>query len=228
MTSADIHTLAGAYALDAIDPDERIAFDAHLAECESCRDEVDGLWGAAAALAVIEHPPARLRARVHALAERTAQLPPLVAPRRPARARRWSRLAAAAAVVVAIGLGGVVLREVTERPAEVTAGQVFGARDAHTRAVPLGTGELRVAVSAQLDRIAVDGGGMPAPPAGHAYQVWLVDGAQPTSLSVMEGDATTAVTPIPPAGVLAITIEPSGGSAGPTTEPILTLDPAGL
>ena len=40
--------------------------------------------------------------------------------------------------------------------------------------------------------------------------------------------ATTAVDKIPDDGVLAVTIEPSGGSDQPTTDPILTLDPADI
>jgi anti-sigma factor RsiW len=40
MTSPDIHALGGAYALDAVDDLERVAFDRHLAECETCALEV--------------------------------------------------------------------------------------------------------------------------------------------------------------------------------------------
>ncbi|MGH2872076.1 MAG: zf-HC2 domain-containing protein, partial [Solirubrobacteraceae bacterium] len=37
----EIEELLGAYALDAVDPDERAAVDSHLAECLRCRAEVD-------------------------------------------------------------------------------------------------------------------------------------------------------------------------------------------
>ena len=75
----DIHTLAGAYVLDAVDPEERAGFEAHLAECESCRDEVAALRGTAAALAASEAapPPESLRTKVMAAAAQTPQLPPL-------------------------------------------------------------------------------------------------------------------------------------------------------
>ncbi|MFX7198000.1 zf-HC2 domain-containing protein, partial [Acinetobacter baumannii] len=36
----DIHTLSGAYALDALEPDEAAAFEGHLDSCASCTDEV--------------------------------------------------------------------------------------------------------------------------------------------------------------------------------------------
>ena len=40
--SIDSHTheQAAAYALDALDPDERRAFEAHLDGCARCREEV--------------------------------------------------------------------------------------------------------------------------------------------------------------------------------------------
>jgi hypothetical protein len=37
---SDIHTLAGAYALNAIDDMDRARFDRHLAECPACAAEV--------------------------------------------------------------------------------------------------------------------------------------------------------------------------------------------
>ena len=45
------HDLTAAYALDALDPEEREGFEAHLAQCERCRDEVAELSAAASALA---------------------------------------------------------------------------------------------------------------------------------------------------------------------------------
>ena len=38
--SADVHSLVGAYAVDAVDDQERAAFELHLAECPECTDEV--------------------------------------------------------------------------------------------------------------------------------------------------------------------------------------------
>jgi len=35
---AGIHELTAGYALDALDPDERRAYEAHLAGCERCRN----------------------------------------------------------------------------------------------------------------------------------------------------------------------------------------------
>ena len=35
--SDDLHSLSGAYALDALDDDERADFEEHLARCATCR-----------------------------------------------------------------------------------------------------------------------------------------------------------------------------------------------
>jgi anti-sigma factor RsiW len=42
MSVAEIEELLGAYALDAVDPDERRVVEAHLADCPKCRAELAG------------------------------------------------------------------------------------------------------------------------------------------------------------------------------------------
>lgn len=76
-TDPDLHGLAGAYALDAVDDDEREAFEAHLAHCEACREELDGLVATAARLgsAVTASPPAHLKGRLLDIVARTPQQP---------------------------------------------------------------------------------------------------------------------------------------------------------
>jgi anti-sigma factor RsiW len=41
--AAEIHTLTGPYVLDAVDDDERVAFERHLAVCAACTAEINGL-----------------------------------------------------------------------------------------------------------------------------------------------------------------------------------------
>jgi anti-sigma-K factor RskA len=74
----DVHTLAGAYALDALGPEERLEFEAHLAECPACRADVVEFTATAAQLGAVEEvPPDGLRARVLAKVSEVRQLPPL-------------------------------------------------------------------------------------------------------------------------------------------------------
>ncbi|MDT9592847.1 anti-sigma factor [Nocardioides zeae] len=74
----DIHLLSGAYAVDALSDAERADFEVHLAQCESCRDEVASLREAAALLpfAAEVAPPAGLRASVLAQNSNVRPLPP--------------------------------------------------------------------------------------------------------------------------------------------------------
>jgi anti-sigma-K factor RskA len=78
--SAELHALAGAYAVDALPADERAAFEEHLATCEACRTEVAELSATAARLgeAAAETPPAGLKERVLAEVDRVRPLPPQV------------------------------------------------------------------------------------------------------------------------------------------------------
>src|SRR3984885_12796340 len=88
---SDLHTLAGAYAMDAVPPSERAAFERHLARCEPCRQEVRGLREATAALAAATavQPSAAFQEATLRAAAQTRQLPPAdAAPTPPWRALR--------------------------------------------------------------------------------------------------------------------------------------------
>ena len=71
----NVHALTGAYVLDALDDAERAEFEAHLATCSDCQQEVAGLREATELLgrAVSAAPPDGLRERVLAQAAATAQ-----------------------------------------------------------------------------------------------------------------------------------------------------------
>src|SRR2546427_1438082 len=103
----DIHELTAPYALDALDREERDSFEAHLAQCERCREELARLGATAAMLAwagVPAAPPAELRGRIlDAAAAERQNVVPLHA-RRPWLFRATAA-AAAVAACTAIGLG---------------------------------------------------------------------------------------------------------------------------
>ncbi|WP_431814282.1 anti-sigma factor [Kocuria sp. cx-455] len=62
----DLHDLASLYAVDALDPAERAAFESHLADCPPCRAEVARYAETTAQLAaaVAQDPPPALRTSV--------------------------------------------------------------------------------------------------------------------------------------------------------------------
>lgn len=76
----DIHSLIGAYVLDALSNEERALFEGHLEACASCRRERDELAEALPPLAdaVAESPPASLRAASLAAIDGVRPLPPMV------------------------------------------------------------------------------------------------------------------------------------------------------
>src|SRR5258708_32126862 len=80
------HTLAGAYALDALTGTDRARFERHLTRCEQCAAEISGLREATARLAAAAAaaPPPGLTERALAATAHIRQLPPL-APDHPSR-----------------------------------------------------------------------------------------------------------------------------------------------
>jgi anti-sigma-K factor RskA len=112
----DLHTLTGAYALDALDPgNELTRFNRHLNRCQSCASEVRGFREVATAMAfaTTTEPPPGMRDQVMAAVARTRQLPPEVRtharPRRTRSAAPWlpwlSGAIATAAIAVAVFFG---------------------------------------------------------------------------------------------------------------------------
>ncbi|EOD68417.1 zf-HC2 domain-containing protein, partial [Amycolatopsis vancoresmycina] len=60
--TAELHTLTGAYALDAVSDVERAEFERHLGACAACRQEVAELraTGARLGVAASADPPPSL------------------------------------------------------------------------------------------------------------------------------------------------------------------------
>jgi anti-sigma factor RsiW len=91
---SQLHSLAGAYVLDALGPQERERFEQHLAHCDTCSQETREFRETAARLAAAaaEPPPEGMKQKALATAAVTSQLPPLApAVRRSARPgrRHW-------------------------------------------------------------------------------------------------------------------------------------------
>jgi anti-sigma-K factor RskA len=77
-TGSGEHTLAGAYAMDALSAPDRTAFERHLAGCEDCAQEIASLREATARLATATAvtPPPGFKERVLAAAVITRQEAP--------------------------------------------------------------------------------------------------------------------------------------------------------
>lgn len=228
----DVHTLVGPYLLDALGADERAAFEAHLAECEACAEEVDSLRSATAALAepVPADPPSDLRRRVLAAAAATPQEAPLVGSGRPARPerrhrrRRWALVAAAAVAVVALG-AGVTAVVTHDEPTHPSAAQVMAAPDVRMHKMPTQKGEVMIAMSHRMRMVAVDTTHL-ARPDKMTYQVWWHTAAGMRSAGVLDA-GRSLVAPVED-GDLMLTMEPEGGSRTPSGRVLLTMPSADL
>ena len=81
-----------------------------------------------------------------------------------------------------------------------------------------------MAISPSKDAVVVKMNGVPAPPAGKVYQMWLIpkDGSAPVSQGLMDAQALSkpaVVKGIDSAAALGITVEPAGGSAARPCRP---------
>jgi len=241
--------LAELYALDAVTDAERSAIDQYIssaaeAERGSFNERVrQARETLARTFAAEEEPPSDLFARI------VAQLPaqgagPEPAPavslhestvlpgadeladarrrkeerRRPAGARRWLAGVAAAAVIALGGVGiGAYVADQND-----PLNQVVRAQDVRDVSVPVAAGgTATVLISSSKDAVVVKMNGVPAPPAGKVYQMWLIpkDGSAPVSQGLMDEEALSkpaVVKGISSAAALGITVEPVGGSGSPT------------
>ncbi|MFG1642405.1 anti-sigma factor domain-containing protein [Amycolatopsis sp. NPDC049252] len=236
--TAELHTLTGAYALDAVSDVERAEFERHLGECPACRQEVEELRATGARLAAAEavEPPAELRARVLAEVTRTRQLPPRVtAAVAPGRARTWQVRAAlfgaAAAAVVAVVLGvhtAASDRQLDAAQQEQTSlNSVLTAPDASTLKGS-GLAGATLVVSREQGKAVLLASGFPALDKGHTYQVWFTGADGTRSAGLMQPESPHQMRPmlaaIPPGtDHIGITVEPAGGSAAPSTAPVSTI-----
>jgi anti-sigma-K factor RskA len=225
----DIHELTAAFALDALDPDERETYEAHLAHCARCREELATLGETAAALAfgvTSPAPPEHLRTQIlaTAAAERENVVP--MPERRP-----WLAIAAGVAACAAVGLGvwagtlstSLDRARATGAQAEVTA-QVLADPDSQKVALSGGSGMLAVDPSGRGVLIVHR---LPAAPAGRIYEAWVIPpGGAPRKAGLFRSGGSMTMVPlaesVPRGALVAATMEHAGGVDQPTEKPVFS------
>jgi anti-sigma-K factor RskA len=241
----DLHALAGAYALNALDGDERDRFERHLRGCRACKSELRGFAATATALAMATaaEPPPELKQRVLAAAAVTRQSPPAAAKatggrrqRATAPQRSWlPRLAvpvAAAGLVAAAVLGGVTVwtqHQLTTAQAENQAiAAVLAAPDAQIASARTSAGGIATVVASHTaGSMVFTSVGLHALPPSNVYELWFLGKtARPAGLLPPARAGHTA--PVLASGLkvgdkVGVTVEPAGGSSSPTTTPIVVL-----
>ncbi len=197
------HTLAGAYAMDAMAAPDRVRFERHLVRCSECAQEIASLREATARLATATAvpPPPELKARVMAAAAMTRQQPPATTPRlgRPAarvglpRAADWLaaqgwrvRLTAAAGAVAAVvvlvaavlfGTSNGAMRQQLHQ-AQASSQQVAAVLTARDATMMTGTvtggGTVTIVLAPSMGELVFTAAGLHALPASRGYELWLI------------------------------------------------------
>ncbi len=226
-----------AYALGALEPDEREVIAAHLETCAACARDLaqfeDALYEAAAIGAVNVDPPGDLRARV-VIRHRDARVPS--APswgdrimgffRRPVPAA--VPIALAVLLVVAFGLVGAARQQ-----ADTYARALAGVADGRVVALaPTGANpDARAVVVIPTQGSPYLIVRLPAPPTGKAWEAWVLKPGASGPVAVPAGTTergevfTLSLTaPLGTGDGVAITLEPAAGSAQPTTQPVLAVE----
>ena len=233
---AGIHELTAGYALDALDHDERSAYEAHLAGCEQCRQELASFWETTEALAVAASGPVpspALRDRI--LADVRAEPPQNVVPFEPRRRRIAPVLGAVAAVAavaaLALGLWGASLSSDLDETRSALAREREAAAivaDTGSRTIDLASGTGRLVVG-QDGRAALVLPDLGQAPAGKTYQAWIIEGDNPISAGIFPGEDGLDVVlldgDVADGEVVAVTIEQAGGAETPSLPPIVASDP---
>ena len=232
MTCEEIEELAGAYALGALPDDTLHQVEEHLADCAAHKDIADlrSLATALAWAAPEKEPPLALKARLMDAIRREATGSPEQPPseeagswlsRWPTPAFRPYALAAVLAIAVAALTGWNVYLQTSDDG-------VQGGASVYTLANG-GTAQGRV-LYVQEERVAVITVQDLAPLVDDkTYQVWAISDDTATGIGLFNtaqgGEASTAIQfDLSGVEVVAITVEPAGGSPQPTTEPVLTAE----
>jgi len=233
---ADPHTLAGAYALDALGGADRARFERHLSACPSCSQETRGLLETATRLAAstAARAPDGLRDRVLAAAARTRQHPPAVAQLKSAwPGRRWGMAIACGVLAVALAIGGIAFNaqhQLSQDQARARAiAAVLNAPDAAmmtAHASPRGTAT--VVMSHQARALVFTSARLPALPSSERYELWLVGNTGPRSAGMLPQPHAGTTAPVIVSGLragdeVALTVEPVAGAQQPSPPMVVML-----
>lgn len=242
-----VDELVGAYALDALEPRERVAVEEHLAGCRDCAALEEQAREVAMLLPLTVStagPPPELRGRLLARIaaerrdrreeDRVIPLRPVAVPAsRPHYVRlvqRFAPAALAAAALLVLGLWNLQLH-----------GQVEAQRDqlallsrAEVRVLEGASGweyaegrqyQGRAYIDRANDRVMLAVSRLPALQSDQVYQLWFIrpDGGRDSGGTFrVNADESNTFVAVAPAGLdayreIGITVEPTGGSAAPTS-----------
>jgi anti-sigma-K factor RskA len=224
VTCEEVDELLPAFALHALTDEDARAVSAHLATCDR-HAEAMSLRATATALTLAAEErdaPSALRGRILATVTDAAPSPARPPASAPVslRSRRvtsmWAQAAALAAAIlvaaVALWQSGLLTRSDEQLVASATSGSV--------------SGEVVYRVDAERAELTLSG--LPAPGAGRDIQAWVIrpgDDPVPAGIVSFEGSTgrLTIDARLQAGDTVAVTDEPQGGSAQPTSAPLLAM-----
>jgi anti-sigma-K factor RskA len=230
MERAEIHELSAAYALDALDPAERDAYEQHLARCAECREAVAAFQDVAADLAYeadAPPPPPALRDRILAEA-RTDGSNVIAFPR-----RRWL-VPVTGAAAVAAGIAALALsfwaadlsQQLDDERASLHLSEeaVAMLADPDARRIPLDGAEGMLVVDEESGEGWLVLRGLESAPAAKTYEAWVIEDGEAVPAGLFAGGGVSTVVslaaPVSEGAVVAVTLEAAGGVEQPTQDPL--------
>lgn len=238
--------LIPAYALAVLDGDEAEQVQQHLASCHACQGELAAyeLVVDALPLATPDMEPSaelkdRLMARVQAPPTAITTAATAKGAASTAQASPWSQIAgtlrglltgprwrpAALIIIIALVVSNLVTWQILSRGSS-SSSSWRRVRLAGTEVAPDATGIIYISADGRNGTLIVDG--LPVLNQGKQYQLWLINDGQRTSGGVFSVNADgyhgiqiSSSQPLKDFGAFGITIEPAGGSPGPTGERVL-------
>jgi anti-sigma-K factor RskA len=219
------HDLAAAYAMDALEPSERMEFKAHLETCPDCRRDVAELQEITAQLGAAEEatPNPRLRQSVLNGIRQIdqEQVVPTVTSLPPRRQSPWLAAATVALVAAVVALVFIVVQLDDRVDRAETLREIMAAPDV---AIASLEGDLvgQFYYSLTMDQAVLVSDEVPSISGDETYELWLIDSAGPIPAGLFR-PSKGAVTLIVDGGLtqatlVGVTIEPMGGSDAPTGE----------
>jgi anti-sigma-K factor RskA len=230
LTCEQADELLGEYAISALAAEDQAAVEEHLVGCPNHGAALAAYRAVAGALALTTEevrPPRRLRGQLLSAFDREARTAAgaglgSTAPLRqaPVKGDWWRRPSYAYGIAAAllIALVGLSVWNLSLRASRDRSVLVREATTANNR--------LRV-IYFPGQKLAVVDYDLPQLTPDHIYQAWQIPrgGAAPISLGLLGSRSPVAFkADLSNAGAVAVSIEPPGGSAQPTTTPIVVVD----
>jgi anti-sigma-K factor RskA len=227
MSTEHIIDLLPAYALNCLDADELAQATAHLADCPTCRAELEAYEQLTADLALAA-PDA---APSPALRQKLMRSLSVSSAARPAKVESWwhtvvNFMARPVPAWSLVGLAAVLMIVITylwlwQPRAAMPSVALLG-----TEVAPKAHGVIIISSDGRYGALVVED--LPALTAGQQYQLWLIEDSQRTNGGIFSVNdngyqslTIEAPQPLQSYSAFGITIEPAGGSPGPTGPKVL-------